>query len=170
MRDKHIEYEQIENLLRKAHVPEASAELKERITARARNAWTQTSPEVSWRVPLRRLASAAAAAVVIVWVTNYSSDRALQKWKSGESFATQHWPTDLDALSEVPYGPFAKYLATVRRKPSAIGVWDLYQYVETVRRAIDESRQNGTLDSAAPSRGSSRLLPPGLSADSHSWT
>ena len=170
MKGENNENEQLENLLCKAYVSDASTELRERITAQARKAWNQTPAEVSWRIPLRRLVSAAAAAVIVVWVTDYSSDRALQRWRSGESFATHRWPAGLDALSEIAYGRFARQLAIVSRKPSRIGAAALLEHVETVRRAIDESRQNGTPDSAAPAGGSSRLIRRGLSADSRSWT
>ena len=165
MRDEHNKNEQLEDLLGKAYVSDSSAELKERISAQARKAWNQKPAEVSWRIPLRRFVSAAAAAVVIVWVTNYSSDRALQRWRSGEFFATHRWPAELDALSEMAYGPFARQLAIVSRKPSRIGAAALLEHVETVRQAIDESRQNGAYDSAAPGGGSSSLIPRGLSAD-----
>jgi len=62
MKDKRIDNEQLEDLLRMAHLPEASPELKQRITAEARKAWKQTSAEVSWGIPLRRLVASAAAA------------------------------------------------------------------------------------------------------------
>ncbi|MHC4580622.1 MAG: hypothetical protein ACYS14_04140 [Planctomycetota bacterium] len=170
MRDERNENEQLENLLSKAYVSEASTELKERITAQARKAWNQTPVEVSWPIPLRRLVSAAAAAVIMVSVTNYSSDRALQRWRSGESFATRRWPAELDALTEMTYGPFARQLAILSRKPSRIGASVLLEHVETVRRAIDELQQNGTPDSAVPLGGSSRMIPTGRSANPHSWT
>ncbi len=121
MKDKRIDNEPLEDFLRKAHLPEASPELKQRIVAEARRAWKQTSERVSWRIPFRRLGAAAAAAVLIIWLTNYSSDRALDKWRSWEAFAVELLPGELETLPGMPYSPFAKHLATVSRKPSGIG-------------------------------------------------
>ena len=141
MRDNRIENDKLEDLLARAQLSEASPELRQRITAEAHKAWKRTSEEVSWRVPFRRLTAAAAAAMLIVWLTNYSSERTLKKWRSGESFAVN---AEYETPAEMPYGPFAKNLATVSRKPSAISASALRDYVENVRRAIDESRQSGT--------------------------
>ena len=167
MRDNRIENEKLEAILARAHLSEASPELKQRITAETRKAWKRTSEEVSWRIPLRRLTAAAAAAMLIVWLTNYSSERTLEKWRSDESFAVS---AEYQTPAEMPYGPFAKNLATVSRKPSAINASALRDYVETVRRAIDESRQSGTPVSPAPAGGSSRLSPGMRGAGSRSWT
>jgi len=167
MRDNRFEHARLENLLRKANLPQASSELKQRITNEARKVWNRTSPDVSWRVPFRRLTAAAAAAMLIVSLTNYSSERALEKWRSGESFVVS---AEYETPAEMPYGPFAKNLATVSRKPSAINASALRDYIETVRRAIEESRQNGTPVSPVPAGGSSRLFPGMRGAGSHSWT
>jgi cytochrome c-type biogenesis protein CcmH/NrfG len=165
MKDKRFENEQLEGLLRRAHSPEASAELKQRVTAEATKVWRQTSAELSWRIPIRRLVASAAAAVLIVSLTNYSSDRALDRWRSGETFAVS---AEYETLPEMPYGPFAKHLAAVSRKPSATNASALRDYIETVRRALDESPQNGVLISPAPAGGSSRLAPAGHGAGSYS--
>lgn len=167
MKDNSIENEQLEDFLRKARLPEASPELKQRITAEARKAWKQTSEGVSWRIPLRRLTAAAAAAMLIVSLTNYSSERALEKWRSGESLPVS---AEYETPAEMPYGTFAKNLAAVSRKPSAINASALRDYIETVRRAIDESRESGTPVSPTPAGGSSRLSPGMRGAGSRSWT
>ena len=167
MKDKRIDNEQVEYLLRKAHLPDASPELKQRITAEARGLWKQMSAEVSWRIPLRRLAASAAAAVFIILLTNYSSERALEKWRSGESLPVS---AEYETPAEMPYGTFAKNLATVSRKPSAIDASALRDHVENVRRALDESKQNGISISPVPSGGSSRLSPGMRGAGSRSWT
>ncbi len=159
MKGKRSEYEQLEDLLARAHMPESSPELKERITAEARKVWNQTSMEVSWRIPIRRLVASAAAAVLIVTVTNYSSDRALNIWRSGEALAGEQLYAELETLTEMPYGPFAKHLATVSRKPLATDASALRDHVDTVRRSISESQQNGKPVPSAPSGRSSRLLP-----------
>ena len=165
MKDKRTDNEQLEDLLRMAHLPEASPELKQRITAEARKAWKQTSAEVSWGIPLRRLVASAAAAVLIVSLTNYSSDLALDKWRSGESFPVG---SEYQSLPEMPYGPFAKHLATVSRKPSGMDASALRDHVETVRRALDDSQHDGISISPAPSGGSSLFVPARNRAGSYS--
>jgi len=97
--------------------------------------------------------------VLIVWVTNYSSDRALEKWRSGESFAVELLPGEVETLPEIAYGPFARHMATVSRKPPRMGASALRDHVETVRRALDESPQNGLPVSPVPAGGSSHLAP-----------
>jgi len=159
MIDEHFESEQLENLLRKADMPAPSAEVKVRVTAEARKAWNKTWEELSWLVPFRRLTAAAAAAVLVVCLTNYSSDRALDKWRSGQSLAIERWPAGLETVPGMPYGPFARHLATVSRKPAAIDASVLRDYVETVRRALDESPQNGLPIFPAPAGRSSHLVP-----------
>ena len=74
MNEKNVENKQLESLLRKAHLPEPSSKLKERITTEAKKIWLQTSPELPWQIPVRRLFVSAAAAVFIIWITNCSSD------------------------------------------------------------------------------------------------
>jgi len=165
MKDKCVDNEQFEDFLRKAHLPEASPELKQRVTDEARRTLKQMSGEVSWRIPFRRLTAAAAAAALIVSLTNYSSDRALDKRRSGESFAVG---AEYQSLPEMPYGPFAKHLATVSRKPSAIDASALRDHVETVRWALDESPQNGLPIFPVPAGGSSHLVPARHNAGSYS--
>ena len=169
MRDDRIENEKLEDFLRKAYLPEALPQLRQRITAEARKAWNQTTCEVSWLIPLRRLAASAAAVVFIILLTNYSSGRVLEKWQSGESFASKQLPAELEALPEIPYSPFAKYLATAIRKPSAIDPSALRDHVETVRRALDDSQHDGTSISPAPSGGSSLFVPARNRAGSYSY-
>jgi hypothetical protein len=74
MNETNGENKQLESLLRKAHLPEPSPELKERITSGATKAWNQTSPELPWQIPVRRLIVSAAAAVFIIWMANSYSD------------------------------------------------------------------------------------------------
>ncbi|MHC4167204.1 MAG: hypothetical protein ACYSWQ_09635 [Planctomycetota bacterium] len=159
MKDRRFENEQLEDLLRRAHLPAASAELKQRVTAEARRTLKQTSGEVSWRIPIRRLTAAAAAAALIVGLADYFSDRAVDRWRSGESFAVELLPGEFETLPEIAYGPFARHLATVSRKASEISASALRDHIETVHRAVDESQQDRTPVSPAPAGGSSRLVP-----------
>jgi hypothetical protein len=46
--NENDENKQIENILRKAHLPEPSIELKERITSVIKKVWNQSSQEIPW--------------------------------------------------------------------------------------------------------------------------
>jgi len=146
MNDKNIQNEQLESLLRRARMPELSPELKERITAEATKAWNQTSPELPWQIPIRRLIVSAAAAVFVIWLTNCST-------------VAHQQPLDLDVLPEIPYGPLARHLVSTGRKPSLTDVSVLRNYTETVRRILDEAQQNGVSKPPASSEDRSLLLP-----------
>ncbi len=102
MNEKDMENDKIEHLLRKAHIPEPSPLLKERITTEARKAWNQTSLEMPWQIPIRRLVASAAAAVLIISIANFSSDHALKRWSPGDVRATKEQPSDLAILPDMP--------------------------------------------------------------------
>jgi len=159
MKDKYSENEQFENLLRRAHLPEPSPQLKQRITVEARKAWNQTAAELPWLIPVRRLVASAAAAVLIIWLANYSSDYSLAQWRSGgPSVARQQLP-DLETLPEMPYGPFAKHLVLVGRRSLVIDASALRNYAERVRQILKETQQNGASNEQVPDGGRSRLFP-----------
>ncbi|HUV64886.1 MAG TPA: hypothetical protein VMW24_13390 [Sedimentisphaerales bacterium] len=164
MKDNQSENERLANLLRTAHLSEPSPMLKERITTEARKTWNQSSLELSWSIPLRHLAASAAAAVVIIWLANYSSDRALGRWRAASIQAAIEQSADIDALPELPYGPFAKRLVSVNRRSLAIDGSSLSDHVAAVRQVLDEARQNGA---PAPA-GRSRLIPDRAGANSYS--
>jgi hypothetical protein len=143
MKDTYSENERIENLLRTVHLTEPSPQLKERITAEAKKLWNQSSAEVAWWIPFRRLAVSAAAAVLIIWLANCSSDLALGRWRSANVLAAIEQPADIDALPELPYGPFARRLVSINRRSLGIDTSSLSDHVEKVRQILDEARQNG---------------------------
>lgn len=159
MNEKDTQNEQIERFMRKAHLHKPSPELKERITAEAAKAWNQTSPELSWQIPLRRLLVSAAAAVFVIWLANCSSDYALAQWRSGGLSIASQQPSNLDELTEMPYSPLARRLVSADRKPSMADASALRSYTEAVRRILDETQQNGVSKPPAPAEGRSRLLP-----------
>ena len=164
MKDKYSENERLENLLKTAHLSEPSPQLKERITAEAKKLWNQSFQELPWLIPFRRLAASAAAAVLIIWLANYSSDRALGRWRSANVLAAIEQPGDFDALPELPYGPFARRLVSVNRRSLVVHTSSLSDHVERVRLILDETRQNGA---PAPA-GRSRLIPDRASTDFYS--
>jgi hypothetical protein len=159
MKDDYCEKEPIENILDRAHLLEASPELKHRITAEARNVWNQTSADIPWRIPLRHLVASAAAAVLIIWLANFSSDCALARWRSDCRLAAELQPAAFDALPEMPYGPFQKRLASVDRRSPVIDASALSDYIENVRKVLHETGESGVSAPAVQPGGSSRLAP-----------
>ncbi|MHC4436184.1 MAG: hypothetical protein ACYS3S_02405 [Planctomycetota bacterium] len=157
--NENTENRQIEDILGKAHLPEPSSELKERITVEARKAWNQTSPELPWQIPVRRLIVSAAAAVFIIWMANSYSDYALIRWQSGGPKIANQQRSDLDELTEIPYSPFARHMVSARRKPSITEASALHNYAERMLFILDEAQQNGASRPAAPAEGRSILLP-----------
>jgi hypothetical protein len=168
MIEKNAENKQIEDLLRKAHLPEPSFKLKERITTEATKTWNQSSLELSWQAPVRRLIVSAAAAVFIIWITNCSSDYALVRWQSGGPKIANQQHSDLDELTEIPYSPLARHLVSARRKPSITEASALHSYAETMLLILDEAQQNGASKPLAPAEGRSLLLPKQSSFNSYS--
>lgn len=168
MNEKDNKNKQIEELLRKAHIPGPSTELKERITAETAKAWKQTSLELPWQIPVRRLIVSAAAAVIIVWLTNSFFDYSPVRWRSGGSQITNQQPSDTDALQELLYSPLARHLVSNDRKLSITDTSVLLNYTEAVRSILSESQQNGSSKPSAPAEGSSFLLPKRSNLNSYS--
>ena len=159
MNDKDTQNEQLERFMRKAHLHKPSPELKTRVTAQAAKAWNQTSPEISWQIPFRRLLVSAAAAVFVIWLGNSSSDYALARWQPGGLPVAYQQPSNLDALTEMPYSPLARRLVSAGRKSSTTDASALRNYTETIQRILNEAQQNGISKPPAPAEGRSRLFP-----------
>jgi hypothetical protein len=168
MNEKDLENDKIEQLLRRAHIPEPTPLLKERITTEAKKAWNQTSLEIPWQIPIRRLIASAAAAVLIISIANFSSDHILEKWGPGDAQVTREKLPDLETLPEMPYRPFVRHLATINRKPSITNASALRDYTERVRQVLNETQQNGALNGQVPDGGRSRLFPAQRVSDSYS--
>ncbi len=159
MNDKDTENDKIEHLLRRAHIPEPSPLLKEQITTEARKAWNQTSLELPWQIPVKRLVASAAAAMFVIFIANYFSDLTLAHWWSGSVPITRLQPSDLDVLPEMPYRPFVRHLVSVNRRPSMTDASALRNYAERLRQILKETQQNGASNEQEPNGGRSRLLP-----------
>jgi len=168
MNEKDTQNEQIEHFMRKAHLHKPSPELKKRITAEAAKAWNQTSPELSWQVPVRRLLVSAAAAVFVIWLTNCSSDYAVARWRSGGLEIAHQQSLDPDALPEIPYNPLVRHLVSTSRKPSITEASALRSYAERMLLILDEAQQNGASKPPTPAEGRSYLLPTQSGHDSYS--
>jgi hypothetical protein len=168
MNGKNAENERIEELLREAHLPELSPQLQERINAAARRAWNEAPHELPWLIPVRRLVASAAAAILIIWLANYSSDCMLAQWSSGAVHPASQQPADVEALPEMPYSPFVRRLASLDRRSSVLDASALNKHVEALQHVLDESPQSDFAKPPAPAGGRSRLISNPPSAGSYS--
>ena len=168
MNKKDMENDKIEQLLRRAHPSEPSPLLKERITTEARKAWNQTSLEMPWQIPIRRLVASAAAAVLIISIANFSNDHTLKKWRPGDAQVTRKKLPDLETLPEMPYRPFVRHMVSVNRRPSLTNASALRDYTERVRQVLNEMQQNGASNGQTLDGGRSRLFPVQSGSDSYS--
>jgi len=152
------ENHEIERLLRRAKLPEPSAEIKERVTSAARKAWDGAAPDVPWQVPIRRLAVSAAAAVFIVSLANYCGDHAIARRQSRGFAAAMEEPPDPGDWPQMPYSPLVRHLM-MTSKSSALNPATLLEYMERVRQILDESDPREAPDAVAPVEHRGRLLP-----------
>ena len=150
-RDKNRDVEQV---LKAACPTGPSSQLKRQVIGAAKRAWRREPQEISWQVPLRRLAVSAAAAVLVVSLTNLAVDRSLVRWQAGGRWVASREPSDVEAVSEAVYAARVRYLVgTVRRASAA----DWREYREQMQRVLDEAQERGTPDRPAAPNGRSRL-------------
>lgn len=147
---------EIERLLGQARPTEPSAELKAHIIGAAQQAWKEAPTDVPWQIPIRRLAVAAAAVVLMVSLANYSANCVPVRWQSHGFAATAEEPPELGDWLEIPHSPLVRHLIS---KPSACNPDALREYMEKVRQALDESESTEAPDVIAPVERGSRLLP-----------
>lgn len=148
---------EIERLLRRAKLPEPSAELKERVTSAAKKAWDQAAPDIPWQVPFRRLAISAAAAVLMISLANYCGDHVFASQQSHRLAAATEESPDLGDWPQMPYSSLVRHPAMTNkplRNPSAP-----LEYMEKLREILDESEPPEVPDPGAPAGHRSRLLP-----------
>jgi len=150
------ENNEIERLLRRAKLPEPSAELKERVTHAARKAWNEAAPDVPWQIPIRRLAISAAAAVLMISLANYYADRVPAGRPTHEFVASMVETPELDDWLQMPRSRLVRHLGN---KASAYSPATLREHMEKARQLLDESESTEPLDAGAPVKYKSRLLP-----------
>jgi len=159
MNEKEIKNDKFENLLRRAHPSEPSPLLKKRITAEAKKVWNQTPLEMPWHIPVMRLVASAAAAVIIISISNLVSDYTLQQRHSLYVRIIKEQVSDFEALLETPYRSFIRHPALLDRKPSINKVTALRDYTERVRQVLNEMQQHGAPNGQVPNGGGSHLFP-----------
>ena len=167
MNDKDTRNKRLEELLRKARLPEPSPQLQERITDAAKRAWNQSPLELPWLIPVRRLVVSAAAAVVLIGLANIISDRALSRW-GASAYAADQQLGGVEPLPEIPYNPFVRRLVSLGIRSSVIDASSLSSHVESLKRVLDEAPQSGAANPPNPDNGRSGLILSPPSANSYS--
>ena len=152
------ENDKLEQILKKAHIPEPTPILKERITTEAKKVWNQNSQEIPWQIPARRLLASAAAAVIIMSITNFYNEHTLKRWHFRYNGTTSSQVPDLETLSDIPYRPFVRHLVSVNRKSSFIDASALSDYTKRLQQVLNETQQNGDSNEQIPDGGRSRLF------------
>lgn len=148
-------HRQTEEVLKRVRPHELSAELKAKVVAAAREAWHKEPASIPWQIPLRRLATSAAAAVLIVSLANLYGDCASVHGPTRTPVARCAEPCDLDALMNV-YTPLVRYMATAGRPahPCASAMLD---HLERVRETLREMERSGSCEEPAAVERRSRL-------------
>lgn len=166
MNAKDAKNRRLEDFLRKAQLRVPSPQLKQQIITGAKKTWNQAPAEIPWLIPFRRLAASAAAAIIIIWLANYSSDFAMAQWRSVKFPAATKQPPDLESLPEATYGPFVRRLVSANRRPATIDASALSDHIEALQNILDEAQQTNTAAPSAPSDGTSHLIsnPPNSSS------
>ncbi|MBN1806817.1 MAG: hypothetical protein JW837_16335 [Sedimentisphaerales bacterium] len=152
------ENDKLEHIMKKTYIPEPAAILKERITTEAIKAWHQSSQEIPWQIPFRRLVTSAAAAVLIISITNLYNGHELKQWNSEKIRSTQKQNPDPEILPEIPYRQFERNLVTVNRKQPVIDDSALRNYTERLRKILNEAQQNESSTGQVLEGGRSRLF------------
>ncbi len=158
MNESRPQDSEIERLLARAHLLEASSQLHDRVTAAARQAWNREPADVPWREPVRRLVLSAAAAVIVISLANHLGNLAGPQVQPEDPAAASVSNSDLEELTEMVYGPSRNRLATSRRRYSRINSVILRDRMEAVRSMLDELERRTVETQPAPSGGASRML------------
>ena len=158
MNEKDIENNKIENLLKKVNISEPTPLLKERIITEAKKVWNQSSQEIPWQIPIRRLVASAAAAVLIISIADIYNNHILKKWQFKNAGTTTKQAPDLETLPDIPYRPFVRHLVLINRKPSINDASVFRDYTERLQQVLNEMQQNGSSYEQSPEGGRSHLF------------
>lgn len=149
--------DRIERLMKAAGLPGPSDALKARVMAAAQKAWRQDSTEIPARIGLRRLAVAAAAAVIVVALADRYGDHTVSPWRSGDVAAAIQEPVNLEAL--LGSADLAAVHLRLPGRPSAIDASTLREHVARIRRILDETQGSANASSSTLVEGQSRGIP-----------
>ena len=168
MNGKDAQNERLEKLLGKACLPEPSPILRKRILSEAKKAWNQAPSEIPWWIPVRRLVASVAAAVLVIWLANFTSDYSVARWQAGGFSSTNQSSSGPEVLPDLPCGPFVRNLASTSYKLPATEASGLQDYMEATQQLLNEARENKTSVSPIPAGSRSRWLPKEPSIHSYS--
>ena len=147
MNETNAEHERIERLLKKAHLPQPSSQLHDRVATAAGQAWDQEPTDVPWQIPLRRLALSAAAACLVASAANHLSDRVTSRARSyaapASSVAQVRDASDDSFGAWVEDLPYRYRLGSIRPYRRLIDSQVVRDRMETLNRMLDAMNHNG---------------------------
>lgn len=152
--DKQID---MEHLLKRVRPVEPSAELRDRVVGRAKEAWHEPPVETTWRIVVRRLVPSVAAAVLVISLADVGSNLAVARWRYGRTPTVAVEYQHFDEMPGELYGPFARRLLAARLTPVQNGA-ALLDYVEHVREILGGIGQDAATEPPDLDAGRSRLL------------
>lgn len=145
MNEPRSEHDEIERLLRKAHLPGPSSQLHDRVIAAARQVWNRKPAEVPWQVPMRRLAISVAATFLIISAANHFSNRVTsqaQSYTGPVESARSASDNSFDAWVEDP--PYRYRYGSIQPDHHLLDGEVIRNRTESLRRMLDEMHHNGT--------------------------
>ncbi len=155
MNEIHDDNERIERILSQVHVPAPPDELKNRVIGAAHEAWERPPADISWQVPVRRLALSAAAAILIVSLANHLSRFGVhENARRPQAMA----PTE-SLMPDASLSPLMKHQLQTGRRSSRIHAPALHRYLKNVQMILQEVQDSGTDDVPVPQGGGSHLPP-----------
>jgi hypothetical protein len=129
------QFESLEQRLKCLRLTETTDRIKRQVLSAGREAWHETSGDVPWLIPTRRLGIAAAVATAIVWSANYAGDRTVTAWQTLAQFQLGEPASNSDERND------ASKLLLTRHMPAGprqINPAAIREYQEQVRRMLDE--------------------------------
>jgi hypothetical protein len=156
MRNRDEKLNEVEQLLRKVRLAQPSEELRAQVVGAAHRTWKTVPADIPWRVPLRHLGLAAAAAVLIVSCANYYCIRTVAPWQAHRAVAARVKTTSFEGMPETPYSPFVRHLIATCDAPARDAA-ALLDYVQSVRKTLDGTEEDNTAGETGPGGHESRL-------------
>ena len=129
------------------------------MTAAALEAWEHSTIETPWRIPLKRLALSAAAAVLVTSLANHFSNFGTPATRSDLHSVNATEMRNLEALPEAAYSPLMNRLIQTHRRSTRPAAPALRRYMEDIQKILNELEGDGAGVRPTPNKGGSRLLP-----------
>jgi hypothetical protein len=136
------EHEKLERLMRQASISEPSDALKRHVTEAAQSVWTANPDDVPVQVLLVRLATSAAAAVLLIASAECFSSHVAPEEHPAIVRSTAE-PANLVPLLESYDLMIARHLTTNIRTGVQVDARAVRTHLERTRKTLDESQRNG---------------------------